>query len=241
MTLIISAHLGDCILIAADNRAMRYNLEKKVMRLATNHEQKIKLWCRGAITGSGETIFLDRIAQYFMNITDADTELKQMDVIHNEVERRLSEGISQKNLFNNVIIFSMFDGCKTLLYSIPIEPFFQYFEKDGIQMIRPHIHEITDWTVDVSCFNIPPDMSNLQKFQRNLKPMKYFSHQQEFIDYYIQNLKHIFTTHASIDPSITTSFDLYIQSCKTGNSVMMHIPNNTLSTTVGCLKAIEPF
>ena len=49
MTMIISAHLGDCILIASDKRSMHCDLETGNMRLATDEEQKIKLWCRGAI------------------------------------------------------------------------------------------------------------------------------------------------------------------------------------------------
>ena len=57
MTMIISAHLGDCILIASDKRSMHCDLETGNMRLATDEEQKIKLWCRGAIAGSGETVF----------------------------------------------------------------------------------------------------------------------------------------------------------------------------------------
>ncbi len=59
MTMIISAHLGDCILIASDKRSMHCDLETGNMRLATDEEQKIKLWCRGAIAGSGETVFLN--------------------------------------------------------------------------------------------------------------------------------------------------------------------------------------
>jgi len=66
--MIISAHLGDCILIAADKRAMMCDLETGAMRLSHDDEQKIKLWCRGAIVGSGDTVFIDRIAQYFINV-----------------------------------------------------------------------------------------------------------------------------------------------------------------------------
>jgi hypothetical protein len=45
---------------------------------------------------------------------------------------------STKILLNNLIIFSMFDGCKTSLYSIPIEPFFQHIKENGVDMIHPH-------------------------------------------------------------------------------------------------------
>ena len=108
--MIISANLGDCILIAADKRSMSCDLDTGNLRLSYDNEQKIKLWLRGAIAGSGETIFLDRIAEYFINIDETITELKQMDAIYLEVEKRILEGIPKKILINNVVIFSTFDG-----------------------------------------------------------------------------------------------------------------------------------
>ena len=232
MTMIISAHLGDCILIASDKRSMTCDLTTGNMQLATDEGQKIKRWCRGAIAGSGETVFLNRIAQHFMDIQEDETQLNQMDVIYEEIEKRVLEDIPQKILSRNVIIFSMFDGQKTVLYSIPIEPFFQTFQEDDVYKIHPYMNEITEWAVNVSCFNIPPDMSNLQEFQKNLKPMEYFKTEQEFIEYYVEKLKHIFATHASIDPSITSSFDLYLQSCRNGESLAMHVANLQLGMPI---------
>ncbi len=40
------------------------------------------------------------------------------------------------------------------------------------------------------------------------------------------HLKEVFSSHAQIDPSITTSFDLYLQSCATGGSVERRIFNS---------------
>lgn len=62
--------------------------------------------------------------------------------------------------------------------------------------------------------------------------MAYFKNQEEFIDYYIGNLKYIFAQHSTIDPSITTSFDLYIQSCETGNSLVLHVSNYVLTQNI---------
>ena len=105
-------------------------------------------------------------------------------------------------------------------------------KKNGKYIISPYMHEIKQWEVDVSCFNIPPDISNLQEFQRNLKPMADFDNEQTFINYYIEKLKYIFAQHSTIDPSITTSFDLYIQSSKTGNSLALYIPNHALAQNI---------
>ena len=164
MTMIVSAHLGDCLLIAADKRAMVCDIEAGDMRVFHDEEQKIKLWTLGAIAGTGETIFLNRIMDYFSSFKlEEDKELKQMDAIYEEIEKRLIEGVPKEMLINNTLIFSMFDGEESRLYSIPIEPFFKEIErKDGIKIIHPYVHEISPWIVDVTCFNFPPDMCSLQ-------------------------------------------------------------------------------
>lgn len=232
MTMIVSAHLGDCLLIAADKRAMVCDIEAGDMRVFHDEEQKIKLWTLGAIAGTGETIFLNRIMDYFSSFKlEEDKELKQMDAIYEEIEKRLIEGVPKEMLINNTLIFSMFDGEESRLYSIPIEPFFKEIErKDGIKIIHPYVHEISPWIVDVTCFNLPPDMSSLQNFQRNLRSLSSFESEFTFLEYHIQQLKQVFAIQASIDPSITTSFDLYIQIFATGHSLALHIENSVLSS-----------
>ena len=142
-----------------------------------------------------------------------------------EIEKRSLEGVPKKILIKNSLIFSMFDGLETLLYLIPIELFFKEIEKNGQKIIQPEIYQIMSFSVDVTCFNIPPDMSSLQNFQGNLRSLSSFDSEIEFITYYIEQLKQVFGIHAQIDPSITTSFDLYIQSCSTGKSLALHVPN----------------
>ncbi len=232
MTMIVAAHLGDCILIAADKRAMVCDLETRTMRLSHDEEQKIKLWSRGAIAGTGETIFINRIADYFIQFEADGGLLKQIDAIYEEIERRSKEGVPKEFLKNNTIIFSIFDGTETLLYLIPIAPFFEVKNKNGVEVIFPYIHEIKAWVVDVTCFNLPPNMSNLQNFQRHLKSLSSFESELSFVKYYTEQLKEVFAVQASIDPSITPSFDLYIQICATGQSLALHVPNLALSAPI---------
>lgn len=158
--------------------------------------------------------------------------LKQLDAIYEELERRVVEGVPIANLTHNTIIYSIFNRGKTRLYSVPTEPFFHVFQENGVDMVRPQLNEIKPDNVIVNCFNIPPDMTNLQNFQRNIKPRTAFNNDVEFAFYYIQHLKEVFAIHASIDPSITTSFDLYIQSCKTGESFALHVPSHSLPSTI---------
>lgn len=231
MTMIIAANLEDCLLIATDKRAMICDIETGDMRLFHDDAQKVKLWDFGAITGTGEMIFLNRIMDYFSHFQAEEQQLKQMDMIYKEIERRLLEGVPKEMLINNTFVFSMFDGKQSHLYSIPIEPFFNEFEpKDGVNVIRPYLHEVHPWTVDVTCFNLPPDMSTLQNFQRNLRALSSFTSELAFIQYYIQQLKLVFAVQASIDPSITTSFDLYLQMSTTGHSFTFHVENSVLSS-----------
>ena len=232
MTMIVAAHLGDCILIAADKRAMVCDLETGTMRLSHDEEQKIKLWSRGAIAGTGETEFINRIADYFIQFEADGRPLKQMDAIYEEIEKRILEGVPKEILINNSLIFSMFNGVETSLHLIPIEPFFNVIEQNGEKIIQPEIHEIKPYCVDVTCFNMPPDMSSLQNFQGNLRSLSSFDNELEFTAYCIDQLKQVFGEHAQIDPSITTSFDLYIQSCSTGQSLALHVPNLVLGSPI---------
>lgn len=231
MTMIISAHLEDCILIAADKRAMIYDLNSRLLRISHDDEAKIKLWCRGAITGTGDSLFINRIMNYFENLTEQEQKLEQINVIQIEIERRLSEGVPKELLSNNMLIFSIFNGYRTSLYTIPIQPFFDTFKLGGCEHLRFQINEIKEWTIEVCCLNIPSDLSLLQDFQRNLRSLNSFESERHFISYYIEHLKTIFTKQASIDTSVTPSFDLYLQSCETGRSFAIHIENNFLTTS----------
>lgn len=229
MTMIISAHLGDCILIAADKRAMIYDLNSRLLRISHDDEAKIKLWCRGAITGTGDSLFINRVMHYFENLTEHEQKLEQMNAIQIEIERRLFEGVPKDILNNNTLIFSIFNGHKTSLYTIPIQPFFETFKLGGRELIRTQIHEIKEWTIDVCCLNIPSDLELLQNFQRNLRSLNSFESERQFISYYIEQLKTIFAKQSSIDNSVTSAFDLYLQSCATGRSIAIHVENNLLN------------
>lgn len=78
---------------------MHCDIETGNMRLATDNEQKIKLWCRGAVAGSGKTIFFDRIFQCFISIQEDAIQLNQnqIDIIHNEIEKMNFRGYSSKD------------------------------------------------------------------------------------------------------------------------------------------------
>lgn len=229
MTMIISAHLGDFILISADKRAMIFDLETGEMRLSHNDESKIGLWCRGAIAGTGDTVFINRIMNYFKNLNKTDLNIYQMHVVYEEIEKRLMEGIPKEVLINTTLIFSIHNGCKTYLYTIPIEQFFNKIDIKGAPIIHSRMYEVKDWAIDICCFNPPSDLSHFQNFQHNLKSLLSFNNEIDFISYYIEQLKKLFEIQSLIDSSITPSFDLYLQSCETGKNLVLDVKNYNLS------------
>lgn len=77
----------------------------------------------------------------------------------------------------------------------------------------------------MSCFNVPPDLTLLQEFQRELRPLSSFASWYEFTVYYKIYLFKIFTTHSRIDPTITSTFDLFLQCCDTGKSILLNVGN----------------
>lgn len=226
--MIVSAHLNDCILMAADKRALLCDLDTGELSLSHDAKDKINLWTKGAIAGTGENIFLTRITEYFKNIPCDALEINHMDMIQGHLIKRMLEGIPEEILKRNTIIFSMFNNRETLLYSIDSAPFFNCSEDDEQAFIEVEIQPTPPWQVLINVYNLPPDMSMFQNFQRNLKSMADFDQPNDFFNYYIQQLKIIFSTHALVDPSITPSFDLYFQSCTTGNKVIFNVESESL-------------
>lgn len=222
MTMIVSAHLGDVIMIAADKRAMNYNINTNKLSVSHNNENKIQLWCRGAVAGTGDVVLISRIMKRFADITIEEQKIKQIDFIAEEINRRLYEGLPIDFINNNTIIFSIFNGVNSLLYSIPISAF---LEK---QLSNNYLNKVEQKTVEVCCLHTPPDLSYLKNFQSNLRSLNSFDSTVQFLTCYVEQLKQIFAIQASIDPSVTSAFDLYLESCHTGQRLALHIENPLL-------------
>lgn len=216
MTMIVSAHLGDVIMIAADKRAMNYNINTNKLSVSHNNENKIQLWCRG------DVVLISRIMKRFADITIEEQRIKQIDFIAEEINRRLYEGLPIDFINNNTIIFSIFNGVNSLLYSIPISAF---LEK---QLSNNYLNKVEPKTVEVCCLHTPPDLSYLKNFQSNLRSLNSFDSTVQFLTCYVEQLKQIFAIQASIDPSVTSAFDLYLESCHTGQRLALHIENPLL-------------
>jgi len=224
--MIVSAHLGDVIMIAADKRAMNYNVETNELSVSHNNENKIQLWCRGAIAGTGDVVFINRIMKRFADISIEEQKIKQIDIIAEEINRRLYEGLPIDFINNNTIVFSIFNGVNSLLYSIPISAF---LEK---QLSNTYLNKVEPGTVEVCCLHTPPDLSYLKNFQSNLRSLNSFDSIVQFLMCYVEQLKQIFAMQASIDPSVTSAFDLYLQSCQTGQRLALHIENPLLISSI---------
>lgn len=226
--MIVSAHLGDVIMIAADKRAMNYNIDTNELSVLYNNENKIQLWCRGAVAGTGDVVFINRIMRRFAGISIEEQKIRQIDIITEEINRRLYEGLSIDFINNNTILFSIFNGVDSLLYSIPISAFIEkQLSNDYL-----NLNKVEPGTVEVCCLHTPPDLLYLKNFQSNLRSLNSFDSTVQFLIYYVDQLKQIFAMQASIDPSVTSTFDLYLQSCQTGQGLALHIENQLLPSSI---------
>lgn len=226
--MIISAHLGDVIMIAADKRAMSYNTETSKLRVSHNNENKIRLWCRGAIAGTGDLVFINRVMDCFTKLPIENSGVNQIDIISEQLDKRLLEGVPKELLGTNSIIFSAFDGMDCSLYTIPISTFLEP-NADIQSTANAQISKIEAGTVEVFSLNLPPDLVRLKEFQNRLRSLNSFDNETQFIMNYIDQLRGLFALQASVDPSVTPAFDLYLQSCETGRSIAMHVENNLLN------------
>jgi hypothetical protein len=177
------------------------------------------------VTTTGELIFSSRVEQHFTY--DRSGFLRQFELIYLELQRRILEGVPIEKLNHGAIIYSLFNGQNTQLFSINTASFFDVLEKDKLQCIYPNIQEIQANQLNIHCFKPPTDLALLQYFQQQLKPFHAFQHDLEAIEFYILLLKQIFIEHARLDPSITSTFDLFIQSYRTGKSLMLYVDNPT--------------
>lgn len=208
----ISVHLGDCLLIASDKRAMCYNVEKKELNYKNDDEEKLKLWQFGALAGTGDKIFLDRVMSKLIHIKT--NNINQNDIIYTELNARLREGVKEEHLTNNTLVLSIFNGTKANLYSIPIASFFDS---------KPELNQAKPLEVNLTCFTIPEDLSHIQNFQKNLCSLNTYENRTQFLDYYSKQFATLFQQQSKLDPTVSQSFDMYFQLCKTGEGELHRI------------------
>jgi hypothetical protein len=71
-------------------------------------------------------------------------------------------------------------------------------------------------------FNLPEGLiDELTSLYNNLKECSSFGNSAQFVDYYLDQLSPLYFKQSCIDPTITSQYDLYIQDCTTGRSIIL--------------------
>lgn len=216
MTMIIAAHLKDHLLIAADRRAMSYDLVTGSLSFANDQQRKIQTWAGGVIAGTGEKVFLDRVILALQQFNQTITASSLLKLVMQQLALRRLDGIPITSLANNTIFITQYTGSDCLLYSIPIGALIDLdYSANSIQD-EHYIHALSTYAMQVTCLNIPQDFTQLQQFQANLKPISDFDDINQALGFYGAQLDLIFKQQAAHDSSVSPDFDLYLQNCHTG-------------------------
>lgn len=113
-----------------------------------------------------------------------------------------------------------------------VTAFFSIFNNGKVELIHLSINEdrIEYETINVmhahfSMFAGTPNDPIYQQFTDALRPINAFNSFQELLIYHIDLIKSFYKRQQSFDESITSSFDLFIQSTKTGHGFIQTINN----------------
>lgn len=216
MTMIIAAHLKDHLLIAADRRAMSYDLVTGRLSFANDKQHKIEMWAGGIVSGTGEKVFIDRVSMALQQIKQSVNVDTLLHIVIQQLLLRQRQGIPITTLANNTIFITQYSDVDCLLYSIPIAPLIELDCISNTLQTDLFIHAFCAFEMQVTCLNVPQDFSQLQQFQANLKPIKDFRYIDQAINFYRTQLHAVFEQQAVHDSSVSPDFDLYLQDCHTG-------------------------
>lgn len=211
MTLIIAAHIDDYILIASDRRAMTKNLNGDgLLIIKSNNHHKIREWSYGAIAGAGEVVLLENIKDRVCEQGNKPFDLRE--IVQHEFNLRLQCGLRIDDIKSSFFI-SCFNGATAQLAYVDVN------ESITFESINPI-------NIQMSVFVVTKERLNeAQHFYHQLKKHHEFRSNDEFIAYYTDLLKGFFLKQSQLDNTVTASFDLYLQSCSTGESKLIYIPN----------------
>jgi hypothetical protein len=214
MTLIVAIHLHEHILIAADKRSIHISSDFTSLKTDDN-SHKIIRWPTGAICGCGESSLINNIAQQLIQRHEPMLDIIQ--IVSNAAQQRLADGIPFEFLCRTNIYISNFDGTRM-----------QFLEVD-LSSGKPELNYLQANEIKVQIVN-PSNklLQSVKHLHSNLKECRLFESPSRFVDYYLDQLTPIFFEQSSIDPTITSHYDIYIQSCITGEFVLMGYSNSNV-------------
>jgi len=203
MTFIFAIQLNDSIIVASDNKKVSQEKDG-IIKFAPEKILKIHSWQNGIITGSGEYQVISRAVNLFKNLSTPAIEDLPHCLLISRIIRESEIGNDLFQVENSKLLCSSYNDNGAQLYKIEkFSPQQDYFliplERNEINILLAHP-------------NIDVIISNLQSLYTELKDYSVFPNKIECMNYYIKQLSPIFKIQSQIDPLMSQSFDIFLQS-----------------------------
>lgn len=196
MTFIVAIQLEDSVVIAADNRMTIENNANE--RRHADTLQKIRFWQQGIMTGTGESLVLERVFKSFQQTNHPE----QLPVLLREAchLRQLEIG-EHPQLRKTRLLYS-----QTTSSGIRLKTVGRFAEGITANTVDP-------MTIELFVFNedINPIYQQLIQLQQNLCSPQQCGSMSKWINHYVMPLTMIFNKFSQADPTVSASFDIYFQ------------------------------
>ncbi|EOQ74560.1 hypothetical protein [Acinetobacter lactucae] len=214
MTFIVAIQLNDSIIVASDNKKVSQEKDG-IIKFSPEKILKMHSWQNGIITGSGEYQVISRAVNLFKNLSTPAIENLPHCLLISRIIRESEIGNGLYQVENSKLLCSSSNDKGAQLYKIEkFSPQQDYFSTP----LEPN--EIMIWLVHP---NIDVIVSNLQSLYAGLKDYSAFSNKADWMNYYIKQFSPIFKIQSQIDPLMSQSFDIFLQS--RSESLLNHVPN----------------
>ncbi|MDD9315060.1 hypothetical protein [Acinetobacter lactucae] len=214
MTFIVAIQLNDSIIVASDNKKVSQQKDG-IIKFSPEKILKMHSWQNGIITGSGEYQVISRAVKLFKNLPTPSIEDLPHCLLISRIIRESEIGNGLYQVENSKLLCSSSNDKGAQLYKIEkFSPQQDYFSTP----LEPN--EIMIWLVHP---NIDVIVSNLQSLYAGLKDYSAFSNKTDWMNYYIKQFSPIFKIQSQIDPLMSQSFDIFLQS--RSESLLKHVPN----------------
>lgn len=214
MTFIITIQLNDSIIVAADNKEVVLKKGNKTPH-QENFISKIHPWEKGIITGTGESNLIKISVELFkefdgLNLDELPTYLELSKHI-----REIELGTEYFQVKNTKLICSSYRDARAQLYKIERFDLAQPYAMTAVEPL-----DVMVWMFNPNIEAISADLQNLYA---DLRDYATFSHQSEWVNYYINRLAPIYQKQSQVDSLMSSSFDIFFQT--KDEYVFGHVPN----------------
>ncbi|MDC5166019.1 hypothetical protein OHW52_14015 [Acinetobacter baumannii] len=214
MTFIVAIQLNDSIIVACDNKKATSQIDNTI-HICNEKICKIYLYNKGLLTGAGEYQVINRSAYLFKSLRNPSLEDLSNCLVITKLMRESEVGKGFYQIENSKLLYSTYTNDDTQLYII--EPS-ELINKNNIMALKP---------MDIIVWLYQPDITlistDLQILYDNLMDYSHFLNKTEWVNYYIKWLAPIFKTQNKIDPLMSQSFDIFLQS--KDEYVLNHVAN----------------